>query len=84
MTVQPRGIRNNNPGNIRWGDNWKGLVPEDKRTDRSFCQFIDVKYGIRAIARILLNYRNREGMKRVGNKGIDTVRGNYFTLGSAE
>lgn len=74
MTVQPRGIRNNNPGNIRWGDNWKGLVPEDKRTDRSFCQFIDVKYGIRAIARILLNYRNREGMKRVGNKGIDTVR----------
>ncbi|QBQ80920.1 putative virion protein [Escherichia phage vB_EcoS_HdK1] len=74
MTVQPRGIRNNNPGNIRWGDNWKGLVPENKRTDRSFCQFIDVKYGIRAIARILLNYRNREGMKRVGNKGIDTVR----------
>ncbi|EGE1024607.1 structural protein [Shigella sonnei] len=74
MTMQPRGIRNNNPGNIRWGDNWKGLVPENKRTDRSFCQFVDVKYGIRAIARILLNYRNREGMKRVGNKGIDTVR----------
>lgn len=22
-----RGIRNNNPGNIRWGDDWKGLVP---------------------------------------------------------
>ncbi|ECP9801264.1 structural protein, partial [Salmonella enterica] len=24
----PRGIRNNNPGNIRWGDDWKGLVPK--------------------------------------------------------
>ena len=25
MTMQPRGIRNNNPGNIRWGDTGKVL-----------------------------------------------------------
>lgn len=74
MTLQPRGIRNNNPGNIRWGSDWKGLVPQAERTDKSFCQFVDVKYGIRAIARILLNYRSRQGMKNVGNTGIDTVR----------
>ncbi|EDZ9931984.1 structural protein, partial [Salmonella enterica] len=29
MTNSPRGIRNNNPGNIRWGDDWKGLVPKE-------------------------------------------------------
>ncbi len=34
-----RGIRNNNPGNIRWGDDWKGLVPQAQRTVKSFCQF---------------------------------------------
>ncbi|EEG5394356.1 structural protein, partial [Salmonella enterica subsp. enterica] len=32
----PRGIRNNNPGNIRWGDDWKGLVAKSQRTDKSF------------------------------------------------
>lgn len=70
----PRGIRNNNPGNIRWGDDWKGLVPQDKRTDRSFCQFVEAKWGIRAMAKILLNYRKSQGMPGVGAAGIDTVR----------
>lgn len=74
MSLQPRGIRNNNPGNIRWGSDWRGLVPQAQRTDKSFCQFIDVKYGIRAIARILLNYRSRPGLKDTGNAGIDTVK----------
>lgn len=27
---QPRGIRNNNPGNIRWGENWLGLKQDGK------------------------------------------------------
>lgn len=40
MTNSPRGIRNNNPGNIRWGDDWKGLVPKEQRTDKAFCQFV--------------------------------------------
>ncbi len=45
-----RGIRNNNPhGNIRWGDDWKGLVPEGQRTDKSFCQFKAPEFGIRAM-----------------------------------
>ncbi|EEG5547188.1 structural protein, partial [Salmonella enterica subsp. enterica] len=32
----PRGIRNNNPGNIRWGDDWQGLVAKSQRTDKAF------------------------------------------------
>ena len=33
-----RGVRNCNPGNIRWKDAWIGLVPMAQRTDKSFCQ----------------------------------------------
>ncbi len=63
-----RGIRNNNPGNIRWGDNWQGLVPELQRTDKSFCQFVSPEYGIRAMIKILHNYNRKYGLKTV--KGI--------------
>lgn len=52
-----RGLRNNNPGNIRHGDNWLGMA--DEQTDKSFVQFTDVKYGIRAMTRILDNYSKR-------------------------
>lgn len=73
-TKQARGIRNNNPGNIRWGDEWQGLVPKEQRTDKDFCQFTTPEHGIRAIVVILLNYRKRNGQQGVGNDGIDTVR----------
>ena len=43
----PRGIRNNNPLNIRRSkDQWKGLA--DAQTDRAFCQFKSLDYGWRA------------------------------------
>jgi hypothetical protein len=33
----PRGIRNNNPGNIKKNSvDWNGLVPEDEQTDNTF------------------------------------------------
>lgn len=70
----PRGIRNNNPGNIRWGSDWKGLVPVTQRTDKSFCQFISPEYGIRAMVRVLRNYTKYPGMPGVGKSNIDTVR----------
>ncbi len=60
MTVayKSRGLRNNNPGNIRRsGDNWRGLSAE--QTDSAFFQFVDAKWGIRAMARIIDNYKNR-------------------------
>lgn len=44
--VTPRGIRNNNPLNIRKGCKWIGLKPT--QTDKEFCQFTCMVYGIRA------------------------------------
>jgi len=60
-----RGIRNNNPGNIRWGDEWRGLVPEGQRTDKSFCQFKAPEFGIRAMIIILRNYQSKYGLKTI-------------------
>ena len=44
----PRGIRNNNPLNIRRTakDQWKGLRAQ--QTDASFCQFESLEFGWRA------------------------------------
>ena len=57
----PRGIRNNNPGNIRRSAvDWLGLSAE--QTDPDFFQFEQPQYGIRAIARILKTYQ-REGVQ---------------------
>lgn len=61
----PRGIRNNNAGNIRWGSNWQGLVPNDKRTDKDFCQFKEPVYGLRAIAKLLFTYRDKYGLNTI-------------------
>lgn len=55
----PRGVRNNNPGNIRnkTKDKWQGL--SEKQNDPSFLQFKDATYGIRAIARLLITYQDK-------------------------
>ena len=43
----PRGIRNNNPLNIRRGkDQWKGMA--EAQNDRAFVQFKSLDYGWRA------------------------------------
>jgi hypothetical protein len=61
-TVKPRGIRNNNPLNIRISsDNWNGSVGDDG----SFIQFESPLFGIRAAARILKNYRDKYGLNTV-------------------
>lgn len=49
-----RGIRNNNPGNIRkTGIKWQGMAPESEQTDKDFVVFTAPKWGIRAMARDL-------------------------------
>lgn len=50
----PRGIRNNNPFNIRIGEKWQGLVQSP--TDTAFCQFVSMEYGVRAGFRLLHTY----------------------------
>ena len=54
---QPRGIRNNNPGNIRHGANWQGLNPNGRNIDSAFCVFESPVFGIRALAKVLINYK---------------------------
>lgn len=57
----PRGIRVNNPLNIREdkdsGDAWQGEAAYN--FDASFEEFTSPEYGIRAAVRILRNYRSR-------------------------
>ena len=62
----PRGIRNNNPGNIRPNPGWKwdGELPPDSGDMGSYCRFIDPEHGIRALIRDCRNKRRR---------GLDTI-----------
>ena len=61
----PRGLRNNNPGNIRLnGDLFQGEVRPSK--DKSFKQFETMAYGYRAMFVILRNY--------IRNYKLDTIR----------
>jgi hypothetical protein len=52
----PRGIRNNNPGNLRISSiAWQGKIPNSQNTDRAFEQFNSVAHGLRAMATDLIN-----------------------------
>lgn len=53
-TPIPRGIRNNNPLNIRIGNVWLGEVPNP--TDPHFEQFVSMEYGLRAAFVLLRRY----------------------------
>lgn len=56
-----RGVRNNNPGNIRHGaSKWVGMAPT--QTDSAFVQFVSMEYGIRALVVLLATYRNTHGL----------------------
>ena len=54
-----RGIRNNNPLNIRRvaGTIWKGSLAE--QTDREFVQFVTMEWGLRAAFCLLNTYRRK-------------------------
>lgn len=61
----PRGIRNNNPGNIdRNATKWQGMAA-DQSGDPRFVVFTEAKYGIRALAKVLLTYQERHGLKTI-------------------
>jgi hypothetical protein len=59
-----RGIRNNNPGNIRrTSDKWRGLAP--LQTDPEYFVFDAPVWGIRAMAKLLLNYQRNYGLTTI-------------------
>jgi len=59
-----RGIRNNNPGNIRQGTSrWQGMSAT--QPDSEYVTFDSPIYGIRAMAKLLTNYQTRYGLKTI-------------------
>ena len=66
MNKISRGIRNCNPGNIRiTKDKWQGLRPVQE--DPSFFQFVEMKWGYRALIKTLQNYRRRHGCQTIAD-----------------
>lgn len=62
----PRGLRNNNPGNIRLASTpWQGEVRPSQ--DAAFCQFATMAYGYRALLKLLRNYRLKHGCRTVAD-----------------
>ena len=71
----PRGIRNNNPGNLKVSNSpWMGKLPLDQNQDyncntgrvaRTFEQFTAYKYGIRALVKLLKNYIDVTRLKTI-------------------
>jgi len=62
-----RAVRNNNPGNIRVGTNWQGLMPRsqmnpDQAAETAFCVFLSPQWGFRAMATIFHTYHNKDGV----------------------
>lgn len=58
-----RGLRNNNPGNIRHSsEKWQGEVAT---TDQSFKAFSSMAYGYRAMFKILYNYQKKYGLRTI-------------------
>lgn len=54
----PRGLRNNNPGNIeRTAERWQGMA--EKQPDPRFVRFKTMAYGYRALFKVLHTYITR-------------------------
>lgn len=65
-TDLPRGIRNNNPGNIERGrSRWKGLVTASENQDPRFAQFQTYAYGLRAMIKLMFNYYHKHDLTNV-------------------
>lgn len=69
-----RGIRNNNPANLRRGSAWQGLVDKSlvpvllgTSWDSAFCQFQNVQYGIRALIITLRTYVRTHGLHEISD-----------------
>lgn len=67
MTKQARGIRNNNPGNIRNSErnDWKGEVSKADKKDQAFEEFETMSDGVRAMMRLLQKYQRSYNLHTV-------------------
>lgn len=76
MTVITRGVRNNNPGNIDFNprNKWEGQLGKETGPNGRFAVFDTPENGIRALSKLVINYRGKVGEPLVGHDGIDTVQ----------
>jgi len=67
LNVPTRGLRNNNPGNIRNDDRigWQGEVCPTAKRDFAFEEFKDMASGYRALLKLLRNYRSIHGLQTI-------------------
>jgi len=71
----PRGLRNNNPLNIRLSKTvWQGQtnslhskdsLPSGGQGEASFCQFSSLAYGFRAAFRLIHTYMTKYGLRNI-------------------
>lgn len=61
----PRGIRNNNPGNVEHSPSNKWLGLSDNPSDGRYCRFDNPRYGIRAFVLLLLKYQTEYRLKTI-------------------
>jgi hypothetical protein len=60
----PLPIRLNNPGALEINETrWKGMT--NLQTDKRFVRFINPRYGIRALMKVLRTYENKYGLNTV-------------------
>jgi hypothetical protein len=60
---QPRGVRNNNPGNVMRGeDQWQGEITGN---DPRYASFSTPEAGIRAMGKTLITYQDKHGLNTV-------------------
>lgn len=69
-TQLPRGIRLNNPGNIKKGPKWQGLA--ETQVDKVFATFKTPQDGLRAMSRTVMTYVTQRRAR--DNSPIDTLR----------
>lgn len=64
LKKNPRGLSNNNPGNIRISsDKFQGeVIPSG---DKAFKQFESMAYGYRAVFKLLITYYKKYGLKTI-------------------
>ena len=65
-----RSLRNNNPGNLRVGIAWEGLMPRERMdseqaSETAFCVFITPQWGFRALCVDLINSERLDQLRCV-------------------
>ena len=63
----PRGIRNNNPLNIKKGSSWKGLDLYLTNRESTFCVFKSPRWGFRAAFMLLRKYYNTYKLRDISS-----------------